>query len=64
MDIEELATIGLEGCGSILLLTIAYKIYRAKIDTQTESHCCKWLDFKLKTHNSGIGNNQSNNDEV
>tara|TARA_R100000278_G_C5357070_1_gene123937 strand:+ start:135 stop:329 length:195 start_codon:yes stop_codon:yes gene_type:complete len=64
MDVEELAKISLEGCGSILLLTIAYKIYRSRIDSSTESHCCKWLDFKLKTHNSGIGNNQSNNDEV
>ncbi len=56
MEIENLAAIGLEGCGSLLLIVIAYKIYRAKIDTSAESHCCKWLDFKINTHNEGHTN--------
>jgi len=64
MNIEELATISLEGCGSILLLCIAYKIYRAKITSSTHSTCCKWLDFKIKTHNPGVGNNENNTIEV
>jgi len=40
----------------LLLIVIAYKIYRAKIDTSAESHCCKWLDFKINTHNEGHTN--------
>ena len=53
MEIQDLATISIEGCASLLLCVIAYKIYRAKIDTSTSSRCCKWLDFKVSTHNAG-----------
>lgn len=53
MNVEDLATISIEGCASILLLVFAYKVYRARIDSTTESKCCKWLDFKVSTHNAG-----------
>ncbi len=53
MEIQDLATISIEGCASILLLVFAYKVYRAKIDTAAESKCCKWLDLKVTTHNAG-----------
>ncbi len=53
MEVQDLVNISLEGCASLLLCVIAIKIYKAKIDSTTESHCCKWLDFKVSTHNPG-----------
>lgn len=53
MELEDLATISIEGCASVLLLVFAYKVYRAKIDSETSSECCKYFHFKLNTHNPG-----------
>ncbi len=53
MEVQDLINLSLEGCASLLLCVIAYKIYRARIDSVAESHCCKWLDFKVSTHNAG-----------
>lgn len=49
MTIKEILDSGIEGSGCILILVIAYKIYRAKIST--ESNC--FDIFKMKTTNSG-----------
>jgi len=53
MELNELASISIEGCASVLLLVCCYKILRAKIDT--ESSCIsKIFNFKVSTHNGGI----------
>ena len=46
---EEILNLTLEGSGCILILVIAYKIYRAKITT--ESKC--FDVFRMKTNNDG-----------
>ena len=57
MNEELISLISLETAGSVFLLILAYKIYKMKLDTQTEteSNCCKWLKIKTKTksHNPG-----------
>ena len=57
MDPDQMVTLSLEGAFSILILTIAYKIYRSKI--KTHSGCCldKGNDgngFSLDSQNSGV----------
>jgi hypothetical protein len=58
MNADELVTLSLEGAFSVLILTIAYKIYRSKI--KTHSGCCldKGNDgkngFTIDTQNSGV----------
>ena len=53
MDLQSLSTIGIEACGSIMILVIAYKIYRMKISTESNGECCKWLKFHVATENEG-----------
>ena len=48
-----MATISVESCASILLLTICYKLARAKISTESNGDCCRWLKFHIKTDNRG-----------
>ena len=49
MTLQEILDSGVEGSACILILIIAYKIYRAKIST--ESNC--FDVFKMKTSNDG-----------
>jgi hypothetical protein len=53
MNEELISLISLETAGSILILILAYKLYRMKLDTETKSKCCKWLEIKTKSHNPG-----------
>lgn len=53
MDLESLSAISIEACGSIMILVIAYKIYRMKISTTSDGNCCKWLKFHVNTENEG-----------
>jgi hypothetical protein len=56
MDPDQMVTLSLEGAFSILILTIAYKIYRSKI--KTHSGCClkenNGNGFSLDSQNSGV----------
>lgn len=56
MNADELVTLSLEGAFSVLILTIAYKIYRSKI--KTHSGCCLKENngITLDSQNSGISN--------
>ena len=49
-DIQTLGSLTLEGAASILIGVLAYKLYRARVDTH--SSCCggRW---GLETHNAG-----------
>ena len=53
MTEDLISLISLESAGSVFLLILAYKLYKMKLDTETESTCCKWLKIKAKTHNPG-----------
>jgi len=53
MTDDLVSLISLESAGSVLLLILAYKVYKMKLDTETESNCCKWLKIKTKSHNPG-----------
>tara|TARA_B100001093_G_C26596028_1_gene913738 strand:- start:657 stop:872 length:216 start_codon:yes stop_codon:yes gene_type:complete len=59
MNEELISLISLESAGSILILILAYKLYKMKLDTETESNCCKWLKIKTKSHNPGGTDNIS-----
>ncbi len=59
MELGEIAQISIEGAFSIFLLTISYKLYRARISTESDGHCCKWLNFHLRTDNPGGSVEQS-----
>ena len=56
MNPNEMVTLSLEGAFSILILTIAYKIYRSKI--KTHSGCClkenNGNGFSIDSQNSGV----------
>lgn len=58
MNPNEMVTLSLEGAFSILILTIAYKIYRSKI--KTHSGCClkenNGNGFSIDSQNSGVTN--------
>lgn len=55
MELNDIASISVESCASVLLLVCCYKILRAKIDT--ESSCIsKIFNFKVSTHNAGVEN--------
>ncbi len=54
MEIKDLADIGVESCFSLLLIVIAYKIFRAKIITESDGNCLKCFHFKWSTHNPGV----------
>tara|TARA_Y100000004_G_C8615265_1_gene286480 strand:- start:39 stop:233 length:195 start_codon:yes stop_codon:yes gene_type:complete len=47
--VDKLMEDGMRGAGMVLLLVLAYKIYKMKITS--ESNCCP--GFKLTTSNSG-----------
>ena len=53
MDISEIGVLTLESTCSLFIAVIAYKLYRMKIDTESDGSCCKLLNFKFATHNSG-----------
>ena len=57
MTDDLVSLISLESAGSVLLLIIAFKVYKMKLDTETESNCCKWLKIKTKSHNPGGDSN-------
>ena len=51
MDITQLAEISLEGSASILLIVIAIKILRAKLDIKSP---CLGNALQLESHNPGF----------
>lgn len=57
MSEDLISLISLESAASLLLIILAIKIYKMKLDTETESNCCKWLKIKTKSHNSGSNEN-------
>ena len=57
MNADQMVTLSLEGAFSVLIMTLAYKVYRMKI--KSHSGCC--LDkgngkngFTIDTQNSGV----------
>lgn len=54
MNPDEMVTLSLEGAFSVLILTLAYKLYRMKI--KTHSGCCleKGNGITLDSQNSGV----------
>ncbi len=54
MNPNEMVTLSLEGAFSVLIFTLAYKLYRMKI--KSHSGCCldKGNGFVLNTQNSGV----------
>jgi hypothetical protein len=56
MDPDQMVTLSLEGAFSVLILTIAYKLYRSRI--KTHSGCCLKENngIILDSQNSGVSN--------
>jgi len=57
MNPDEMVTLSLEGAFSVLILTLAYKLYRMKI--KSHSGCClekgdEKSGFTIDTQNSGV----------
>ncbi len=54
MNADEMVTLSLEGAFSVLILTIAYKLYRSRI--KTHSGCCLKENngITLDSQNSGV----------
>jgi hypothetical protein len=54
MDPNEMISLSLEGAFSVLILTLAYKVYRMKI--KSHSGCCleKGNGIILDSQNSGV----------
>jgi len=54
MNADQMVTLSLEGAFSVLILTLAYKLYRMKI--KTHSGCCleKGNGITLDSQNSGV----------
>ncbi len=46
---------GFKGAGMVLLLVVAYKIYKAKISNEIESNCCEGFKWKFVGKNEGGG---------
>jgi|TARA_R100000005_G_C4967609_1_gene181800 hypothetical protein len=44
---------GFKGAGMVLLLVVAYKIYKAKISNEIESNCCEGFKWKFVGKNDG-----------
>ena len=59
--IAQVLASGLEGAGLVLLLVIAYKIYKVKIRTRSE--CCG-EGFSIETNNPGGGEVEMTNTSV
>lgn len=53
-ELETILESGLEGAGLILILVLAYKLYKVKI--KTRSNCCD-DSFNIETENDGSDNN-------
>ncbi len=53
MQLSEIAQISIESSVSILILCFAYKVYRARVSTESEGHLCKMFNFHVKTENPG-----------
>ena len=64
MNPNEMVTLSLEGAFSVLIMTIAYKIYRSKI--KTHSGCCLEKDngITLDSQNSGVSNENDILDKI
>ena len=60
MDINDIIGLSVEGSLSLILVVLAYKLYRMKI--QSHSGCCleggKGNGFVLNTANSGVTNEE------
>ena len=56
--IQEVFDDGLRGAGMVLLLVLAYKIYKMKLHNEIESNCCKGFKWKLQTDNPGGNDNE------
>lgn len=56
MDADDMVSLSLEGAFSVLILTLAYKLYRSKI--KTHSGCCleKGNGVVLDSQNSSVSN--------
>ena len=56
MDINDIIGLSVEGAFSVLILTIAYKLYRSRI--KTHSGCCLKENngITLDSQNSGVSN--------
>lgn len=56
MNADDMVTLSLEGAFSVLILTLAYKVYRMKV--RTHSGCCLKdgvsNGFTIDTQNSGV----------
>ena len=57
MDADDMVTLSLEGAFSVLIFTLAYKLYRMKI--KSHSGCCLEKGegkngFTIDTQNSGV----------
>ena len=44
---------GYKGACMVLLLVVAYKIYKAKISNEIESNCCEGFKWKFIGKNDG-----------
>ena len=55
MELSEIAQISIESSVSILILCFAYKLYKARVSTESEGHLCRWLNFHVRTENPGGG---------
>lgn len=53
MDISEIGVLTLESTCSLFIAVIAYKLYRMKIDTESDGSCLRCLNFRFATHNPG-----------
>ena len=56
-EIREIAQLGLEGAGTVLLFVIAFKIYKMKCDSSSRCFHGRKEDNGLEiiTHNGGAG---------
>ena len=53
MEIERVQDIGIKGAIIVLLLTLSYKCYRARVQTETRATCCKSCTSVVRTYNNG-----------
>ena len=59
MDISDVGVLTMESACSLFLAVLAYKLYRMRIDTESDGKCCRFFNFKLATHNAGHQEQQS-----
>ena len=53
MEIGKVQDIGIKGAIIIFLLTLSYKCYRARVETETSATCCKSCTSVVRTYNNG-----------